>query len=354
MYQSIMWKYMGEEAILLKQLMEDSEVSEKASAFQNMQALYIVAHGSSYNAANAVAPMLSKLCHVRVYVYTPSNFIHNAHSLNWEDKAHTWICGISQTGTSRSVLEAVTRARNDGFSLLGITNTVDSPMEQISDVCCHLQCGEEDSNAKTKGYSSTLVLLWKLTLALAKGKNCITEEECAAIKAELFEQIEYLPQLQKQTREWCEQHHYGEHMEHLYVIGNGCNFATAMEGMLKLMETMCIPTMFSDIEEFSHGMHRSVKPESYVILLHDGLNAELMDKTFAYLNNKGCHTLMLNGADSKGSKEVIAWNPFPKTSSVLLFTAVIQVISAFVPEARDMDPNRNANDDYTECMNTRV
>lgn len=354
MNQSIMWKYMDEEAPLLKRLMEDPEVIEKAEAFQEMQALYIVAHGSSYNAANAVAPMLSKLCHVRVYVYTPSNFIHNAHALKWEAKEHTWICGISQTGTSRSVLEAVTSAKNEGFSILGITNTENSPMEQISDVCCHLQCGEEDSNAKTKGYSSTLVLLWKLTLELAKRKNCVSPKVCSAIKEELMEQIEYLPQLQKQTREWCEQHHYGEAMEHLYVIGNGCNFATAMEGMLKLMETMCIPTMFSDIEEFSHGMHRSVKRDSYVILLHDGLNAELMEKTFAYFNEKGCHTLMLNGGNAKAAGDVITWKPFPLTSSILLFTAVIQVISAFVPESRGMDPNRNANDDYTSCMNTRV
>lgn len=354
MKSSIMWKYMEEEATLLKRLMADGEVKEKISAMKDMETLYIVAHGSSYNAANAVAPMLSKLCRIRVYVYTPSNFIHNAYSLQWENKEHTWVCGISQTGTSRSVLEAVKQAKKDGFSLLGITNTIASPMEQISDVCCHLQCDEEDSNAKTKGYSSTLVLLWKLTLELAKQKNSISQAEADAITAELDEQIAYLPKLQKQVYEWCEQYRYGEHMNHLYMIGNGVNFATAMEGMLKLMETMCIPTMFSDIEEFSHGMHRSIKPDSYVILLHDGINAEAMDKTFAYLNEKGCHTLMLNGADSQATGNVIAWKAFPHTSSVLLFTAVIQVISAFVPELHGMDPNRNANDDYTECMNTRI
>ena len=354
MKSSIMWDYMEEETDLLKRLMEDREVSEKITVFQNMQALYIVAHGSSFNAASAVAPMLSKLCHIRVYVYIPSNFIHNAHSLKCENKDNTWVCGISQTGTSRSVLEAVKQAKEEGFSILGITNTVDSPMEKISDVCCHLQCGEEDSNAKTKGYSSTLVLLWKLTLALAKQRKSISDAEIATIRSELIDQIEYLPTLQKQTYEWCEQHRYGDHMNHLYVIGNGVNFATAMEGMLKLMETMCIPTMFSDIEEFSHGMHRSVKPDSYVILLHDGKSAEAMDKTFAYLNDKGCHTLMLNGANSQAKGNVITWKAFPHTSSLLLFTAVIQVISAFVPEAHGMDPNRNANDDYTEYLNTRI
>lgn len=354
MEQSIMWQYMAEEAVLLKRLMEDGEVKTKVSAFQDMEALYIVAHGSSYNAANAVAPMLSKLCHIRTYVYTPSNFIHNVHALTWESRAKTWVCGISQTGTSRAVLEAVKQAKNDGFALLGITNTVNSPMEQISDVCCHLQCGEENSNAKTKGYSSTLILLWKITLELAERNQHISQEMGAAIRKELNEQIAYLPQLQKQMREWCEQHHYGEHMEHLYVIGNGINFATAMEGMLKLMETMCIPTMYSDIEEFSHGMHRSVKEHSYLIFLQDGTDAEAMDKTYTYFHEQGCHMLMLNGANTAIKENVITWKPFPFTASVLLFTAAIQVISAFVPESLGMDPNRNANDDYTDCVSTRI
>ncbi len=38
----------------------------------------------------------------------------------------------------------------------------------------------------------------------------------------------------------------------------------AQEGQLKLMETMCIPTMFNDIGEFSHGMHRSIERGSSV------------------------------------------------------------------------------------------
>ena len=40
--------------------------------------------------------------------------------------------------------------------------------------------------------------------------------------------------------------------------------------------------------------------------------------------------------------------------NVLSITAAIQVISAFVPELNGMDPNRDANNDYTDCVSTRV
>ncbi len=56
-------------------------------------------------------------------------------------------------------------------------------------------------------------------------------------------------------------------MKDIYVIGDGMQFGSCLEGQLKLMETMCMPTMFNDILEFSHGMHRSLNTSSHVLVL---------------------------------------------------------------------------------------
>lgn len=354
MYESIMWEYMEEETALLQKLVQDLDIQSKAAVLKDAQVLYIVAHGSSYNAASAIAPLLSNACQMRVYVYTPSNFMNNALALRYEHKETTWVCGISQTGTSRGVLEAVQQAKEQGYRLVGITNVENSLMDIISDVTFYLRCNEEDSNAKTKGYSATLVILQLLAIHLASVKNSCPSDVLEAMKKELHGEIDCLKDVQCRTKAWCEQHAYGKGMSHLYVIGNGINYATAMEGMLKLMETMCIPTMFSDIEEFSHGMHRSVKQDSHVILLNDGVGEDLMKKTFAYLRDKGVNVMMLNAGGAFENERVIALKAFTHTSSVLQMTAAIQVISAFVPELNGFDPNRVANDDYTECMKTRV
>ena len=45
---------------------------------------------------------------------------------------------------------------------------------------------------------------------------------------------------------------------------------------------------------------------------------------------------------------------YKHTHSILLITSVIQAISAFVPENNGTDPNRDANNDYTDWMETRV
>ena len=61
--------------------------------------------------------------------------------------------GISETGTSRGVLEVLEQMKDKGFTLLTLTNVKDSPMDTLGDYTLHYHCDEEDSNAKTKGYS---------------------------------------------------------------------------------------------------------------------------------------------------------------------------------------------------------
>lgn len=354
MYKSIMWTYMKEEKGLLSKLLDNKDVYERVENFKNVEALYIVAHGSSYNAASAIAPFISKLCPVRTYVYTPSSFENNAISLFHENRNTTWVMGISQTGTSRGVLEALRPAKEEGFKIAGITNEKDSPIDAMSDVTFYLNCGEEDSNAKTKGYSSTLLMLMKIAIALGVKKGSISEEKENSLLKEIKEEIETLDEVQKNAKNWCETHTYGKDMEHLYVIGNGMNYATAMEGMLKLMETMCIPTMFSDIKEFSHGMHRSVKNHSFVMLLQSGVDREDTIKTFSFFKEKGVNVLIINAGEQMEGEHVINVGKTNSVDNVLSITSVIQIISAYVPELNGFDPNREANNDYTDCVSTRV
>ncbi|MDD7281039.1 MAG: SIS domain-containing protein [Erysipelotrichaceae bacterium] len=347
MFESIMWTYMKEEQTLLSNLL-NSKLD-----VPDMEALYIVCHGSSYNAAMAISSFIAKYAKIRVYAYTPSNFMNTAISLQYENKETTYVLGISQTGTSSGVLNALECAKKDGFSILGITNEVDSPIDKMSNQTYYLNCGLENSNAKTKGYSSTLVLLMLFGLQLAQKKNTISDELYKEIKDELSNQVNDINNVIDQTITWCQNNQYGKDMDNLYVIGNGMNFATAMEGQLKLMETQCIPTMFNDIVEFSHGMHRSLNEKSFILLINDGLDSVLVNKTFDYCQNKKYNVVMIDTMNHKDNK-IINVNSYKHSHSILLITSVIQAISAFVPELNGTDPNRNANDDYTDWMETRV
>ncbi len=354
MAKSIMWNYMHEEKELLSSLLRSSNVKTSILHLDKIEALYIVAHGSSYNAAHAAAPFIMRKAGVRVYVYTPSAFRYNALALPLENVSNTLVLGISQTGTSRGILEALDYANSLGFKLIGITNEKNSPITQKTDLTFYLECGEENSNAKTKGYSATILtlLIFGLEIGFLRGK--MTPAEKAAQYSELQKQIDEIDSVIEDTVAWCTKNNYGKEIDNIYMVGNGMNFATAMEGQLKVMETYCIPTMFNDIEEFSHGMHRSLNPKSHVILLNTKIDCDLMNKTFAYLKSKAIDVLMVNAQSPKKDDAVINISNYADTSSIFLMTAAIQAISVYIPETNGLDPNRPANDDYTDYVETRV
>lgn len=357
MGKSIMWDYIAEEPEVLERLLETDEVVRfAADVGEKLEAVYFVAHGSSYNASVAVSDFMAKHGGVRVYTYTPANFCYHASSIAREIRERVLVVAISQTGTSSGVIEAMESAKKQGLVTLGITAVEASPVGSGADHMLSLGCGPEESNAKTKGYSATLVLLMRLALSLGREKGIIDEAYELEVLGELRGQIAQFPSLTAKIRSWCERKHYGNQLKELYVLGYGMNFGTAMEGQLKLMETMCIPTMFNDIGEFSHGMHRALNENSSVLLFrtYHPLQ-ELAEGTFRYLRTVTKEVLMLDAAgDSPEEENRILIPAWPLTQSLLLMTLAVQVLSVFAPEQIGEDPNRDAHNDFTEVVHTRV
>ena len=132
--------------------------------------------------------------------------------------------------------------------------------------------------------------------------------------------------------------------------------ATASEASLKLLETMSIPSMMIDIEEFSHGHHRAVHPDSTVILLcSEDVGKEETKKTFAYLKTICDNVLIIDGsADPIKDDHCIPVPYLPYTASALPLVYVIQILSVALPELLGKDPNYPYHQEYTELIQTRV
>lgn len=350
LYQSIMWDYISEEEKVLNDQLNHNQIV----LFSNrVKEIFFVAHGSSYNAAMAIKPFIVKFCRINVQVFTPDNFMAYISNIPLDDRSI--VIGISQTGTSSGVLKALEGVKGR-CEIFGITSVKGSPIDKLSDKCIYLECGVENSNAKTKGYSSTLLQLMLFALNNAKNLNHISNEVFGKIIQSLRNEISLINKVKNKTISWCEENHFGIGMDNEYVIGSGMNFGTALEGQLKMMETLRIPTMFNDIVEFSHGMHRSINGNSYIVLINsqDKYKKDLYLKTFAYMKEIAKSCILINMSDEDNSQNIINIPAFEYDESILLTTLVIQVISTYVPEVNNLDPNDCANDGYTDIVATRV
>lgn len=357
MMKSIMWSYIDQEQEVLTHLMHCDEISGFArEKGQSIRAMYIVAHGSSYNAAVSMSNFLARIAGLRVYAMTPANFCCNSASLQREDREKTIVVAISQTGTSSGVIEALELAQSWGFSTVGLTDVDGSPIAEKADYMLPLLCGKEDSNAKTKGYSATLMLLMLLAVELGLASGTICHEYAETVRNELADMVQAIPALRDKVVSWCQQQDFGVTMKDLYVLGSGMNFGTAQEGQLKLMETVCIPTMFNDIGEFSHGMHRSITPNSSVLVIRNANEyADLSAQVYHYLGDISKNVWMIDATgENVVDDKTICVGHFPETQSLLLTTLVVQVLSVYAPERQGFDPNRDAHNDFTDVVGTRV
>ena len=354
-----MWKYINEEsAILLNNIASDEiDVCIKENNLVNIKSLYFIAHGSSYNAAMVCSSIFSKTCKLRTNVMTPANFMFNSGNIDLENREEVLAIFISQTGTSRGVLESLQIVKEKGFKTMGITEVRGSKLDQNVDASIYLNVGVEDSNAKTKGYTSTIVQLLLFAYKLALHQRKIDQLEYQKFINALIQEVNLLDDTFQKVMEYAKSVDYFHDVKDLYVLGNGINFGSSLEGQLKLMETMCMPTMFNDILEFSHGMHRSIKQGSTIWIFNTdahGLN-QINYQTFKYLKTITNKVMMVNASHQVIEEEGIINLPYFKyDDSVLLITLVIQMLSAYIPEFNNLDPNIDSNNDYTVAVETRI
>lgn len=353
-----MWQYIAEEPTVLRRLLIDYQSAKfKPGVFGQWTDVYLVAHGSSYNASVCVSSLFSRLTGLPVWSLTPAEFVWWP-AMDWRCKpaGKSLVIAISQTGTSSGVLEAAAYAKKAGCTVFGITNEPNSALTRLADSVINLDCGFEDSNAKTKGYSATLLVLILLGMWIGKKKGVLPISKEEIITTELAAQVEILLDVSQRIQEWCIQRKFYHNCTHLLFIGSGMNFGTALEGQLKLVETMTVPALACNIQEFSHGIHRLVKNDTNVVLFAAEPNfRELIFSTFYYLEKITSKTLLLNASDQKLDHPDAFHIPyFKNTESILLQTIAVQVLSVTLPEMNGLDPNRPANNDYTTIARTRI
>ena len=190
LYESIMWKYISEEKDILQANLERNDIAVLASRLTGYQTVYFVSHGSSYNASMTVAPFFMKYAGINAICVTAGNFISCEDRVSLLDKQKTLIVLISQTGNSRGTLEGALMARRHGIDTLGLSANDSATLKGYTDFFLTLNCGEEDSNAKTKGMSSTILVLLLLAMEISVLKNRITQETKKAMMKELYQQCQ--------------------------------------------------------------------------------------------------------------------------------------------------------------------
>ncbi len=226
-----------------------NEVKLTKESLRKLNRIQIIACGTSLHAAMIGKYLIESFCGIAVDVEASSEYIYRKTVTD----ENTLVIGVSQSGETADTLTAIKQAKARGSHILIITNRPDSAMAREADSLIPVNAGIEVSVAATKSYIAQLMAFYLLSLYMAEIKDSVAASTLTSLKAELM----VLPQKIEQILAHKEDiqrvaRTYAGTKDFIYVA-RGINFATALEGALKLKEISYINATGYPAGELKHG-----------------------------------------------------------------------------------------------------
>ncbi|KAF4387208.1 hypothetical protein CsatB_003240 [Cannabis sativa] len=204
--------------------------------------------GTSYNAALAARPILEELSGIPVTMEIASDLLDRQGPIYREDTA----VFVSQSGETADTLQALEYALENGALCVGITNTVGSIIARNTHCGVHINAGCEIGVASTKAYTSQIVVMAMVALAIG-GDTMSNQARREAIIDGLFDLPNKVREVLKLDEEMKDLAKQLIAEQSLLVFGRGYNYATALEGALKVKEVALMHSEGILAGEMKHG-----------------------------------------------------------------------------------------------------
>ncbi|MCU7929777.1 MAG: glutamine--fructose-6-phosphate transaminase (isomerizing) [Candidatus Thiodiazotropha sp. (ex Codakia rugifera)] len=241
-------------------LLEDAFGFEAKQLLDKTQNVHIIACGTSFHAGLVARYWLEEIG-VHCSVEVASEFRYRQVVV----PENTLFVTISQSGETADTLAALRGAESQGYlGSLTICNVPESSLVRESDVALMTRAGPEIGVASTKAFTTQLVALRLLTLALAKRRGMTVDQE-----RELVEELHALPRqvevILKLSDAIQEMANAFADRKHALFLGRGSFYPIAMEGALKMKEISYIHAEAYPAGELKHGPLALVDAEMPVI-----------------------------------------------------------------------------------------
>jgi len=261
-----------QERIANGRLLEAAFGPAATAVFDRVEAVHIVACGTSYHAGVVARYFIEQVCRISCQAEIASEYRYR----NPVVPKNSLFVVISQSGETADTLAALRMARQNGYlSTLAICNAPESSLVRESELVMLTRAGPEIGVASTKAFTTQLTALAMLTAALARHNGADPERERSLV-TRLIE----LPALLEKTLELDPVvHRMALHFadkRHALFLGRGAMHAIAMEGALKLKEISYIHAEAYAAGELKHGPLALVDADMPVVAVAP--NNELLDK----------------------------------------------------------------------------
>lgn len=321
-----------------------STIGLTEEVLRSIRQIHIVACGSAYHVGVTAQYVIEDLAKIPVRTDLASEFRYRKPLLGKEDL----VIVISQSGETADTLAALRDAKASGIKTLAIVNVVGSSIAREADYVLYTVAGPEISVATTKAYSTQLIVSYLFAIECAKVRGEIDE----ARYIELITEIGTLPAKIEKALEDKERIQWFaskfSHVKDVFFIGRGIDYATCLEGSLKLKEISYIHSEAYAAGELKHGTISLIEDGTLVVGVLT--QSELFEKTMSNLIEVKSRGAYLMGLTNYGRYNVEDNADFtvyiPKTEEYFTTSLAIvplQLMGYYVSVARGLDVDKPRN-----------
>lgn len=328
---------------LVEQVLRESQaaVDEAADAAAPKKRIIFVGIGTSLHAAQVAEHFLRHLTAGRAEARAEQSFefVQYPLALSRDDA----VIVITHTGTTSYSIAALRAANAAGALTVAITGQDTS---EVIHEAAHVitTCEQEVCFAYTKSYSTALAALARFAIRVAERRGGNTTAAA--------DQLARLPEIMRQAlgtearmREIATQ---AALRERVILFGAGPNWATALEGALKIKETSYAAADASENEQILHGPFSEIDSRATLVALLAGVPADERART-VLISAGEIRALRVAIAVPAANRDlavefVAEIPPCPEWLSPLVLLIPVQWLTYYIAVERGINPDTGRQD----------
>lgn len=232
------------------------ETKKLAKLVENAFGTFMLGCGTASYAALAGVYLFSSLAkkHVNYSIGSEFNYLESYLT------SQSLLIPISQSGETIDVIEPVKRAKEKGVKIAAVVNVLGSTLYRQADVKIMLGAGIEKAVVGTKSFTAMIAVL--LLTAFTLNKRQKKGEEILKKTAKNVRDIlkdDFVKKIKKVAEKL-------KNKDHIFLIGRGISYATALEATLKLKETSYVHAEGFAGGELKHGVIALIEKDTPCII----------------------------------------------------------------------------------------
>ncbi|KAJ7432212.1 hypothetical protein B0H11DRAFT_2176961 [Mycena galericulata] len=275
--------------------------------------IVFIACGTSYHSCLATRAIFEELTEIPVSVELASDFLDRKTPIFRDD-----VCVfLSQSGETADTILALRYCLERGALCVGVVNTVGSTLSRETHCGVHINAGPEVGVASTKAYTSQYIALLLMALQLSEDRISFSERRNQIIAGlhampgmikKVLDQDSSLQQLATTIKD----------NKSLLLMGRGYQYATCLEGALKIKEISYMHSEGILAGELKHGPLALIDENMPVIIImtQDSLYPKVQS-AFAQITARKAQPIVLCNEGDEGIPAGAKTIRVPKTIDCL-------------------------------------